>query len=290
MTFPINYQIILLIHMKTLDIKEERQFGMLMNRIYNKTNLDTFQFKENYLKRRIKVRMFARKINTYGEYLSLLNHDPSEFEFLLEDLTINVTSFFRDPEVFRLLEEEIFPLMIYNKVRHNKRVIKILSAGCSSGEEPYSLAIIMRELLGEEFNNFRVDIIGVDLDKGCLKAAKDGFYKTQQFENTKEEYLLRYFSNIGGMYKINNDIINMVHFKPLDLFSGSLGSYYDVILCRNVIIYFTKEMQQKLFMKFYSALNKNGCLIIGKTETIMGDMMKKFKAINTRERIYQKIP
>jgi chemotaxis protein methyltransferase CheR len=268
---------------------DEKQFQMLKRKIFNDTSLDLHQYKNNYLRRRIDVRMRARSAKSYYEYYRLLTVDPSEYDNLLKDLTINVTHFYRDPEVYRIIEDEVLPLMIYNNVKKQRRNIRVLSVGCSSGEEVYSMAILLHELLGEEFNNFHVSINGIDIDDTSLNIAKQGKYPQQQIENIKDEYLDRYFSFDGEMYQISEEIRGMVKFKNLDIFKGKLGAHYNVIICRNVMIYFTKEMQDKLFMQFYDALINGGYLIIGKTETLVGDAKDKFIITNSRERIYQKL-
>lgn len=267
---------------------EEWDLLLLKDKIYRATSLDCYQYKDNYLKRRINVRMHAWGIRTFTEYLRVLNSYPGEYKELMEDITINVTQFFRDPEVYKLMEEEILPLLIYDKVKNNRRVIRFWSAGCASGEEPYSMAILMHDLLGEESDNFMFSIQGTDIDETCLTAAKDGIYLPRQIENVKPKYLSRYFQYDGDMYHISDRIKDMVRFKKQDLFSDTQGAHFDVITCRNVLIYFTKDMQQKLFLQFFNQLNEGGYLIIGKTETMIGEFSKKFHTVNLRERIYQK--
>lgn len=266
----------------------ERDFLLLKRRIFKETSLDCHQYKDNYLKRRINVRMNIREINTYDEYMHLLISDPSEYNDLLRDITINVTYFFRDSEVFELIFEEILPFLIYQKVKNNRRVIRLWSAGCASGEEAYSLAVFMHDLLGEEFHNFIVNIHATDIDDASLNAAKIGKYLPRQIENVPTSYLYRYFNFHAEMYEISKEIKDMVRFKKQDLFSDSQGTHYDLITCRNVLIYFTKKMQDKLFLNFYKVLNDDGYLIIGKTETLMGEASEIFEPINARERIYQK--
>jgi chemotaxis protein methyltransferase CheR len=268
---------------------EERDFLLLKDKIYRATSLDCHQYKDNYLKRRINVRMHVWGVKTYGEYLRILNSYPGEYKELMEDITINVTQFFRDPEVYKLMEEEILPLLIYDKVKNNRRVIRFWSAGCASGEEPYSMAILMDDLLGEESKSFMVSIQGTDIDETCLTAARDGIYLPRQIENVRPKYLSRYFQYDGEMYHISDRIKDMVRFKKQDLFSDKKGAHFDLITCRNVLIYFTKEMQQKLFLQFLNQLNEGGYLIIGKTETMIGEFSKKFHPVDLRERIYQKV-
>jgi chemotaxis protein methyltransferase CheR len=268
---------------------QERYFELLKREIFKDTSLDFNQYKNNYLRRRLSVRMRACGVESYDKYLRIIKSDPEEYNFLLKDMTINVTQFFRDPEVFRIIEKEILPLLIYDKVKHKRKVIRLWSAGCASGEEAYTIAIIMRELLAEKLNTFIVAIHGTDIDETSLAAAKEGKYLPRQVENVNPRYLKKYFTTDGEMYKIKDVIKDMVRFSKQDLFNGTRGSHFDIIICRNVIIYFTKEMQDKLFEKFYYSLNSGGYLIIGKTEGLFGDSKDNFNIINSRERIYQKI-
>lgn len=268
---------------------EERDFLLLKDKIYKATYLDCHQYKDNYLKRRINVRMHVWGTKTYAEYLRILNSYPGEYKELMEDITINVTQFFRDTQVFKLMEEEILPLLIYDKVKTNRRVIRFWSAGCASGEEPYSIAILMDDLMGDEYDNFSISIQGTDIDETCLTSARKGIYLPRQLENVGPKYLSHYFQFDGEMYHISDRIKDMVRFKKHDLFSDKKSAHFDLITCRNVLIYFTKEMQQKLFLQFFNQLNEGGYLIIGKTETIIGKLSKNFHPINLRERIYQKV-
>lgn len=271
------------------DSKNEIDLQLLKRRIFKDTSLDCYQYKDKYLKRRIDARMNVKKIKTYNEYIRLLKSEPSEYDDLLNDITINVTQFFRDPEVFEIIFEEILPYLIYLKVKNERRLIRIWSAGCASGEEAYSLAIFMHDLLGEEFHNFIVNIHGTDIDNGSLNAAKIGKYLPRQLENVPTVYLYRYFSFDGETYEISDELKEMVRFKKQDLFSDSKSSHYDLIICRNVIIYFTKEMQDKLFLSFFNALNQDGYLVMGNTETMLGDSVNLFEPVNLKERIYQKV-
>ncbi len=163
-----------------------------------------------------------------------------------------------------------------------------MERSCSSGEEPYTMAILMRELLGEEFDSFKLTIIGSDIDEECLTAAREGRYLPRQIVNVPKPYLERHFSFDGKMYQMSNEIMEMVEFKNIDLFTSTAGTGFDVILCRNVVIYFIRDMQERLYMKFYRALNPDGYFIMGNTETLVGDANRFFKSIRSRERVYQK--
>ncbi len=268
----------------------ERAFKLLKDRIFKNTKLDCHQYKTKYLKRRISVRMRAHDCRSYTEYHRLLRKNPSEYRELLENLTINVTHFFRDPTVFALLADEVLPLIIYHKVKANRRVIRLWSAGCASGEEPYSLALIIRDLLGEEFEHFIVTVVATDIDETSLARARRGNYQPAQLANVPPELLDRYFLFDGTDYHVNEEIKDLVRFRVRDLFRHRTGAHFDLIVCRNVIIYFSKKMQERLFRQFFQALNAGGYLVIGKTETLVGAGKQQFLIHNGRERIYRKPP
>lgn len=267
----------------------DKDFIALKNTIFQKTSLDCNQYKDPYLQRRFGVRMRVHGLQKYSDYSSLICSNKDECEELMKDLTINVTQFFRDTSVFKAIEDELFPLMIYRKVIKNTPRIRMWSAGCSSGEEPYSIAIILRELLGEEYDSFTISIVGSDIDEECLMAAREGRYMPRQVVNVPKPYLEKYFNFDGQMYQVCPEILDMVDFKNVDLFSSTAGTGYDVILCRNVVIYFTKDMQERLYMKFYKALNPDGYFIMGNTETLVGEATRHLTSIKSRERVYQKI-
>jgi chemotaxis protein methyltransferase CheR len=266
----------------------DKDFISLKKEILKKTSLDCNQYKDTYLIRRFAVRMRARGVSNYVEYIALLSSDPAEYDELMKDLTINVTQFFRDISVFKAIEENVFPQMIYDKINENRPILRVWSAGCSSGEEAYSIAIILRELLGEEFDNFAITIVGTDIDEECLHQASEGVYLARQLVNVPKPYLEKYFVKVGELYQLSSEITSMAHFRNLDLFSGTAGSNFDCIFCRNVVIYFTREQQEKLFMKFYRSLTDGGYFVMGNTETLTGDSSKKFSTVLSRERIYQR--
>lgn len=266
----------------------DKDFITLKKQIFRCTSLDLGQYKDTYLQRRIGVRMRCCGSKEYSDYSNFLDSNPTEYDQLLDDLTINVTQFFRDPIVFKAMEEEVLPLLIYDKIKQGKNDITIWSAGCSSGEEPYSIAIMLRELLGEELNNFNVNIIGSDIDDASLEAAAVGKYLPRQVTNIKKEYLEKYFTLEGEMYQISQDIMDMVDLRKIDLIASKPPARFDCIFCRNVVIYFTREMQEHLYMKFFGSLNQGGYFVMGNTETLVGEASHLLTTFKSRERIYQK--
>ena len=252
----------------------DKDFITLKKQIFRCTSLDLGQYKDTYLQRRIGVRMRCCGSKEYSDYSNFLDSHPTEYDQLLDDLTINVTQFFRDPIVFKAMEEEVLPLLIYDKIKEGKNDITIWSAGC--------------ELLGEELNNFNVNIIGSDIDDASLEAAAVGKYLPRQVTNIKKEYLEKYFTLEGEMYQISQDIMDMVDLRKIDLIASKPPARFDCIFCRNVVIYFTREMQEHLYMKFFGSLNQGGYFVMGNTETLVGEAAHLLTTFKSRERIYQK--
>jgi len=266
---------------------ENEAFEKLKEKIHTERGLDVSQYKENYLKRRIAVRTRALQINTYAGYIEFLEKNKNEYNELFDRLTINVTQFFRDPEVFIELENTILPEILENKARL-KNSLKIWSAGCSTGEEPYSVAISIEETLTRMNLKIPYKIYATDLDESALKAAKEGIYQEKTMENMAQIRKSKYFSYNNGKYIISNYIKDNIKFINMNLMEPFLEKFFDIILCRNVIIYFTRELQKRVMKFFYDSLAKNGILILGKTETMLIDFRTLFQCINIKERIFKK--
>jgi len=263
-------------------------FLALQKKIFKERGLDLSQYREKYLKRRIDVRMRETRAQTYLEYMIVLKRDPSEYDRLLDALTINVTQFFRDGGTFKIIKDDVLRKIISAKQKKNKKIIRVWSAGCASGEEPYSIGILFNEILGSKVDCFFISIYGTDSDANSLEKARAAEYENNSASEVEEIILRRYF-RYDGKYKLKEEIKQMVKFKHHDLISDEPLTHVDIILCRNVIIYFSKELQQKLFKKFYEGLNKGGYLILGKTESLRGEPARMFQLVNMSERIYQKV-
>jgi chemotaxis protein methyltransferase CheR len=214
--------------------------------------------------------------------------NPEECGLLLDDITINVTHFFRDKEVFRLLEERVLPTLVYDKVVRGRKIIRLWSAGCASGEEAYSLAMLLSHVLGDRAGDYIVSVHGTDIDRQCLEHARQGEYQPRQVENVPPDMLEEYFEHSGGIFKVREKIREITKFTLQDLFSGFRTGHYDLISCRNVMIYFSRQMQQRLFSNFHDALNDRGYLVIGKTETLLEPARARFATVDVRERVFQK--
>ncbi len=221
--------------------------------------LDLHSYKENQLKRRIDSLLFRQKVNSYAQLFQLMMADRLAYEKFLDHLTINVSEFFRDPARWQELEKKILPDLL-----QDRGTLKLWSAACSIGAEPYSLGILLDEL--SPGRPHQLD--ATDIDKTILETARAGRYSQDAVRNVSRERLARYFEVSGNTYQIKNNIKNKVSFKRHDLLTEDYPQGYDLIACRNVTIYFTREAQDKINQNFSRSLRQGGVLFIGGSEMI----------------------
>ena len=265
----------------------DTEFAALTQKISRERGFGCASYKEKCLRRRIAVRMRARGVHTYRDYAAILDRDAREYELLLDALTINVTKLFRNWETFAAIAEDVIPQLWPSDREH----IRCWSAGCASGEEPYSLAILLhREATKrrDEKALSRISILGTDIDRLSLKAAERGTFGEDAFADTPPAIRRRYFTP-KSPHSLDPSVKAMVSFERRDLLheptpSGGL----DLITCRNVIIYFDRASQEMLFQRFFDALVPGGFLVLGKVETLLGPTRNQFVPVNPRERIFRK--
>lgn len=275
-------------HHEILDNKR-KDFELLLEKIHADRSLDLKHYRQELLKRRLAIRISANKLNSYAEYLNLLIKNPQEYDKLFEVLCINVSDFFRDPEIW-VTSRYLFESVIRKKTEINEKNIRIWSAGCASGEEPYSIAITLKEIFKENTNNFSINIYATDIDKKCMSDALLGEYTKEQLKNINDVILNKYFTFLSSQkFKLKQEIINMVKIQYFELSSDNFIKEVDIIFCRNVFIYFSKDMQERILKNFYNALKPQGYLVMGKVETIAAEEKNMFKAIDLEAHIYQKI-
>ena len=270
-------------------LKEDKNkiFLLLLDKIRDDRGLDFHHYHQDLLKRRVAIRLRATGINTYSDYLLLLIKNPEEYDKLFETLCINVSEFFRDPEIWETVKSIFQNMLRQKKVDHNP-FIRIWSAGCANGEEPYSIAIMLKEILLAEKANFRIEIASTDVDKKCLKSAQKGFYLKSSLKNVSKELLDKYFTPEEGGFKINPEIKQLVTFSYLDLTSPDYIKNADIVFCRNVFIYFDRNLQEQLLVKFSTALRPEGYLVMGKSETLIREAKEIFQEIDLNARLYRK--
>jgi len=230
------------------------------------------------MERRINSFMRTANVTDYAGFVKLLQSDRALYLRFIEHLTINVSEFFRNKNHWDILEQQVLPQLI-----SERKTIKIWSAGCSTGEEPYSLAIMMKD----KFPGKQERILATDLDEEVLAKAKMGLYNAKSLVAVEPKAKERYFHQEGGFYRIKDEIKKEVQFQQHDLLKDSYPDNIDLILCRNVVIYFTEETKEKLYKKFVAALRPGGVMFIGSTEQIFQAREIGLKSIATF--FYQKI-
>jgi chemotaxis methyl-accepting protein methylase len=263
-------------------------FLALTRKISHDRGFGCASYKEKCLRRRIAVRMRARGVHTYPDYAKLLDADQAEYDRLLDALTINVTKLFRNWDAYAALAAKVVPELWHRETPS----IRVWSAGCSSGDEPYSLAILFHRYAavnGMLAQLGRVSILGTDIDRQCLDAAERGQFDQADFSDTPDELRHRYFS-AAPPYAVAPAIRGITAFESRDLLSGGPPpGVFDLITCRNVLIYFDRETQEALFDTFYETLTPGGFLMLGKVETLLGQARARFAPVDARERIFRRL-
>lgn len=261
-----------------------RGFQSVLRTIESKIGIQCANYKEDYLQRRIQSRMRMNKMTSYSEYNSFLTTQEEEQEALRNALTINVTKFWRDPEVFNIIKRDVLP-----DIRRRKQKIRIWSAGCATGEEPYTIALMCHEAK-VLYPDVEVTIFASDIDREALKKAEKGIYHQKALENLSESQIRRHFNEQqDGTFQVKQHLKDLVKFSRHDLMSGrGVTQYLDIILCRNVTIYFTEKQKDELARIFAPALSEGGYYVMGKTEYMGRDVEHLYEPYNPIQKIYRK--
>ena len=257
--------------------------------------LDLNDYRRTTLERRLAVRMARLRLNDPGEYLERLRSDPSECDRLIESIAIKVSSFFRDPLIFELLAHRVLPRIMEPHRQEHARQIRVWSAGCAAGEEAYSVAILLAQALEDEDFPWFPYVCATDISPEALAAAQTGSYRRESFATTTLGVLERYFRPTAAGFEVIPEIRRMVHFSRYDLTSryslapaDSVFGSFDLVLCRNVLIYFSLDLQNRVLDKLYGALNPGGYLVLGMSESLSPEMEPRLTAMDRPHRIFQK--
>jgi chemotaxis protein methyltransferase CheR len=268
---------------------DDAGYRALMDKITRDRGFRCASYKDKCLRRRIAVRMRAKGTFTPSEYAGVLDTDPREYERLMRSLTVNVTKFFRNWETYAALQAKVVPALWEN----GEDEMRVWSAGCSSGEEPYSVAILLHKHAKESDDHERLaqtKIVGTDIDPDCLGQATRAVYAESALADTPSDLRAAYFPEIAGLRTVPQEVRNLARFECADLLTAPPPfAGVHLLLCRNVIIYFEREAQDTLFEQFHRALAPGGFLVLGKVESLLGDVRSLFAPVNARERIFRKI-
>jgi two-component system CheB/CheR fusion protein len=253
------------------------------------TSVDFRDYKTNTVKRRILRRMVLKQAETIESYLEILRNDPAEIQSLYDDLLINVTEFFRDPDMYQALAKHVFPRVTAAHRKGTVRQIRIWVPGCSTGEEAYSLAIALTEYLGDKADGISVQIFATDISEPALKIGRNGIYPASIARSVSPERLRRFFVKSDSGFQVHKHIRDTCIFARHNVTKDPPFSKIDLISCRNLLIYLGSALQERVIPVFHYALNPNGFLALGSSETI-GSYAGLFQIIDKKNKIYVRQP
>jgi chemotaxis protein methyltransferase CheR len=275
---------------------EKQKLKYILSILKEQRAFDFTGYHESMLERRVQKRINATNNKKIDDYLEYLNHHPDELDKLIDVFTINVSRFFRNSLSFEYIRKIIIPSIILKKIQANDNSLRVWSASCSYGEEPYSMAILINEFLKKEKISLNLNIIATDLDKNALKTASAGKYNYDSIKNAKYSIVDNYFTKKDDLFTISPEIKEMVQFSFFDLLDkkhsvppDSIYGEFDIVFCRNVLIYFNLEYQELIFDKLYKSMNKNSYLVLGEAEVPVEAFKNKFKRENRIAKIYKKV-
>lgn len=264
---------------------EEEAFLTIFALLKAARGVDFTNYKQTTLKRRIARRMALSKIEQLSTYVQYLQNNLEEVTALYHDVLINVTSFFRDAEAFEALRNKVFPVIVKDK--KPGMPVRVWVAGCSTGEEAYSIAICLQEFLAEQLIKIPVQIYATDLSEAVIEKARTGFYKYNQLADVSPQRLKRFFVPVEGGYQISKTIREQCVFARQNLIGDPPFSRLDLITCRNVLIYLGANLQKKLLPVFHYGLKPTGFLMLGTSETV-GDFLDLFSLVDKKNKIYSR--
>ncbi len=262
--------------------KTESALKKIFVLLRDQTGHDFSQYKPNTIQRRIERRMAVHQIENLDGYVKFLQRAPAEVEALFRDLLIEVTNFFRDPEAFKVIEAQVIPKLFAGKPA--SAVIRVWSPGCSSGEEAYSLAILLAERQEAMKQSFKVQVFANDIDSQSIATARAGIYPASIAADLTPERLVRFFvaEPEGSAYRVHKSLRDMLVFSEQSVIKDPPFSKLDLISCRNLLIYMGADLQKKLMPLFHYALNPGGFLFLGTSETV-GEFGDLFAAVDLLE-------
>ncbi|BCJ85388.1 CheR family methyltransferase [Effusibacillus dendaii] len=248
-------------------------FDVFMGKIFKKTGIDLTKYKRPQMERRLTALRDKHGYRDFNAYFDAINQNESLYYEFLDRMTINVSEFFRNDNRWLVLAERIFPEFL-----KQKRKLKIWSAACSTGEEPYTIALILSRFLPPA----EIEVLATDIDENAIVRAKTGVYHERSLTAVPHDLRKKYFTaKDGGMYEISSEIKRCVKFQKQNLLEDRFDTNFDLIVCRNVIIYFTEEAKDMLFHKFAAALRSGGILFVGSTEQIFNPQVYGFRTYDT---------
>ncbi len=273
----------------------ESELNMILARVHQVAGIDLAGYRRPLLKRRLAARMRLLGLSDPADYLFRLETDPSECNRFIDAVGINVSSFFRNPLVFEIVRERILPEILARKRQKSSREIRIWSAGCAMGEEAYSVAILLHMAIKGEVADWTPRIFATDMDEKALEAARGAVYGRTSFESTKLGILDEYFVPNGAGFEVRPFIRKMVRFSHHDLTSratttppDSVFGTFDLTLCRNVVIYFSRDTKTRVFSNICKSVARGGYLILGESESLDRNTESGMRTVDRSCKLYRK--
>ncbi len=270
----------------TGDDLSEGDYAQIVSLLQDKREFRLENYKDLCIRRRIAKRLRAVGAADIAEYLNRLRVDEDELDALLATLSIHVSRFFRNPDTYQILEREVLPELCRHVRAAGRDVLRLWSVGCAAGEEAYSLALLIDDLNPP---GLQVDILGTDVSGPVLAAARQGLYDRSRLAEVPDAVRRKYFRDDAGRFRLIDEIRSRVRFERHNVMTEAPFPPADLILCRNVLIYFSRAEQTRVLANISEALSANGVLVLGRSEVLVGAMRARFHAEFPTERIYRRI-
>lgn len=265
---------------------DEEVLRAFLAQVRARAGIDFTQYKAPTIVRRLSRLMTGAQCATLPDYMRYLNANPDAYQRLVGSFLIKVTGFFRDAQLFEYLREQAMPEVVAH-ARESSSELRVWSAGCATGEEPYSIAILLAELLGDDLDDMHIRIFATDLDADSIVFARRGIYPSSSLAGMPPELIQKYFTRFDDAYQVKKRIRNLTVFGEYDLGQRAPFPRIDLVLCRNVLIYFTKELQQRTLQLFAFSLRESGYLVLGKAETV-SPLPQYFASANPVLKVYRR--
>jgi len=265
--------------------EELTEIGMILN-MYRNFNLSVY--KDKCMKRRVSIRMRSTRCRDAAEYCNLLRQSQLELDLLQKALTIHVSQFFRNPSMYEKLRLEVIPGLFSACMTNGSDTLRVWCLGCAGGEEPFSLAILFREYFSKEMRTVPVVIQGTDIDVHTIQYAQQAEFMEDRLKEVSAEMRERYFRPNSPRFRLVPEIRQMVTFLQGDITDTAEYAPSDLVLCRNTLIYFNRPDQERILNGIAEILPAGGILVLGKSETLVGDVRRRFEAVCPVERIYRR--
>lgn len=272
-------------HTWTGEDLSDDEFSAITKLLRERRQFDLDQYKDRCIRRRIAKRLRRCRVVDVASYLKRLEKDCDELDALLATISIHVSQFFRNPDTYRILEQVIIPDLCRRARAAGRVELTFWSAGCASGEEAYSLALLVDDMNARDL---KIKILATDISKPVLDMARCGEFEVLRLKEVPPEVLSKYFHRQKDHYQINERIRNQVVFRQHNIMSASDYPPADLILCRNVMIYFTREEQERILSRFAATLREHGALVLGRSETLTGDIRRCYQPEFPVERVYRR--